>query len=256
MLSYYALIGTAVLAYTSLWYLYGQRVGRLDVADEAWGLAQPFIALVAMVLARNYTTNSILLFLLTLVWGYRLFDHLHKRHAKSVDDDARYVKMKAGWKKYPKLQAYVIVFLLQGLLMYLLGVASMVLVSDGAWWNSFSVIGLTIWMAGFIFEVTADRQLRDFVANPENKGHIMDKGLWKYSRHPNYFGEVIMWWGIFFFVLINTGSIWAIVTPLTITYLIVFVSGIPMTEKLFENSPLWNTYKNKTSVLIPWPNKK
>lgn len=256
MTLYYAIIAVSVLLYVTFWYLYGQKVGRLDVADEAWGLAQPFIVLVAILIAKNYSISSIILLILTLIWGYRLFSHLHSRHAKSPGEDMRYAEMRAEWKSLLRLKAYIYVFILQGILMYLLGVASMILVHSNVPLNLFSLIGIVVWVFGFIFETIADRQLKYFIKDPVNKGKIMNQGLWKYSRHPNYFGEVTMWWGIFFFVLVNTGIFWAIITPITITYLIVFVSGIPLTEKHFGGSPLWQKYKDQTSPLIPWPSRK
>lgn len=256
MMLYFVTVALSVLVFTSLWFLYGERVGRLDIADEAWGLAQPYIVLVALLIAQKYSISSIILLILTFVWGYRLFNHLHKRHAKSTGEDIRYAQMRARWKKFPRLKSYIYVFLLQGFLMYLLGMGSMLLVFSKTSWNPLSLFGIAIWVIGFIFEVIADRQLKYFIARPKNKGKIMDQGLWKYSRHPNYFGEVVMWWGIFVFVFINTGNIWSIVTPITITVLIIFVSGIPLTEKHFESNPLWQKYKSKTSALIPWLKRK
>lgn len=256
MLTYLLIISLTVLIYVTLWFAYGQRIGKLDVADEAWGLAQPFIVLIAIILSKNYSAVSAILFTLTLIWGYRLFYHLRKRHAKSQKEDQRYTDMREQWKRHPRLSAYTYVFLLQGLLMYLLGLMAVFQIYSGSEINPLAYIGLGIWLLGFIIESIADRQLQRFVTNPANKGKIMDQGLWKYSRHPNYFGELTMWWGIFIFVFINTGIYWMILSPLIITYLIVFVSGIPLTEKHFEGNPLWGKYKAETSALVPWPIKK
>lgn len=114
-------------------------------------------------------------------------------------------------------------------------------------------IGFVVWMIGFTFESVGDKQLKEFIANPENKGKIMDQGLWAYSRHPNYFGEVTQWWGLFIIALSVPFGIWSIIGPLTITFLILKVSGVPMLEKSFVGKPGWEEYKKKTSVFIPWP---
>jgi len=107
---------------------------------------------------------------------------------------------------------------------------------------------------GFYFESTADSQLKKFIQNPSNKGKIMQSGLWAISRHPNYFGEVTMWWGIF---LLNLGNNWwTIVGPLTISYLILKVSGVPLLEKKYENNLEFQNYKKRVSVFIPWWPKK
>ncbi len=255
MLYQFSLLVLAVLVFTSSWFLYGQRVGKLDVADEAWGVAQPYIVIVSILVTGQLSLISIVLLLLTSLWGFRLFYHLRKRHSQTAREDKRYTEMKANWKKYPKIQAYVYVFLLQGLLMFILGLISMVTILANPAWQPISLVGVVVWIFGFTFEAVADRQLAAFVARTENRGKIMDQGLWKYSRHPNYFGELVMWWGIFIFTYLNTGAFWTIVSPLTISYLIIFVSGIPLTEKQFISNPLWSKYKNRTSALIPLPPK-
>ena len=110
-----------------------------------------------------------------------------------------------------------------------------------------SWLGLLIWLVGFGFESIGDAELKQFIANPTNKGKLMTGGLWKYSRHPNYFGEVMQWWGIFVMALSVTNEWVLIVSPLTITILIVFVSGIPMTEKRYAGRPDWEEYKRQIS---------
>jgi steroid 5-alpha reductase family enzyme len=112
--------------------------------------------------------------------------------------------------------------------------------------------GIIIWLTGFIFESLGDAQLKKFIQNPENRGKIMDKGLWAYTRHPNYFGEVTQWWGLYVIALSVPYGMWSIIGPLTITFLILKVSGIPMLEKSFIGRPGWEEYKAKTSGFIPW----
>jgi steroid 5-alpha reductase family enzyme len=122
--------------------------------------------------------------------------------------------------------------------------------------NAFGIIeiaGFLVWGFGFYFESTGDRQLKEFISNPENKGKIMNKGLWQYSRHPNYFGEVTQWWGIFIIALSIPGSSFTIIGPLTITILILFVSGIPLLEKKYAGRPDFEEYKKRTSVFVPLP---
>jgi steroid 5-alpha reductase family enzyme len=118
------------------------------------------------------------------------------------------------------------------------------------------IAGLTVWALGYITETKADNQLKTFVINPKNKGTLMTDGLWKFSRHPNYFGEMLQWWGIWV-VSVGTGfGLYAIVGPLVITWLLLFVSGVPLAEKRAANKPGWNTYKKQTSMIVPWPAKK
>jgi steroid 5-alpha reductase family enzyme len=112
--------------------------------------------------------------------------------------------------------------------------------------------GLGIFMAGFIFEAIGDYQLKRFKARDENKGKIITKGLWRYSRHPNYFGEAVLWWGIF---LMCSGSRFdwiAVISPVTITFLLRFVSGVPMLEEKYRNRPDFIEYAAKTPVFVPF----
>jgi steroid 5-alpha reductase family enzyme len=119
------------------------------------------------------------------------------------------------------------------------------------------LIGASIWAFGLVFEAIADFQLKKFIKNPQNKGKIMDRGLWRYSRHPNYFGEIVLWWGIFIITL-STMDLWylKIIGPLTITVLIIFVSGIPLLEKRYQDNAEYQKYKLRTSSLLPLPPKK
>lgn len=115
------------------------------------------------------------------------------------------------------------------------------------------MVGLVVWGIGFFFEVIGDRQLQLFVARPENRGKLMTSGLWKYSRHPNYFGELTMWWGIWLISVSVVGGVWTILAPITITVLLRYVSGVPLLEKKYTGNPEWEIYRQKTSVLIPLP---
>ncbi len=116
--------------------------------------------------------------------------------------------------------------------------------------------GLIIWLIGFYFEVMGDKQLKNFIGDKQNKGQIMTEGLWKYTRHPNYFGEVTMWWGIFTLAFNDKLGLISLISPLTITYLILFVSGVPLLEKKYQGRPDFDEYKKKTSIFLPLPPRK
>jgi steroid 5-alpha reductase family enzyme len=147
------------------------------------------------------------------------------------------------------------VFLLQGVLLWVISLVAQVgqaspkpdrlIWLDGA--------GLLLWSVGFFFEALGDYQLAAFKKNPENRGSVMDHGLWHYTRHPNYFGECLMWWGIFLVTLATPGSIWTIVSPLTITFLLLKVSGITLTERsIVETKPQYLEYQRRTNAFVPW----
>lgn len=119
----------------------------------------------------------------------------------------------------------------------------------------FDFVGILVWLTGFLFETIGDAQLASFRKNPANKEKLIQTGLWKYTRHPNYFGEVILWWGIWLFT-IGVGQAWlGLIGPVVITLLILFVSGVPMLEKKYEGRPDWEAYKKKTSRFFPMPTR-
>jgi steroid 5-alpha reductase family enzyme len=114
------------------------------------------------------------------------------------------------------------------------------------------VSGICVWLFGFVFESVGDAELVRFAKKPGNRGKIIQTGLWRYTRHPNYFGEIVQWWGIWLVALSLKGGWFAIIGPLTITFLIVKVSGIPMLEKKLAQNPMFADYKRRTSILLPW----
>jgi steroid 5-alpha reductase family enzyme len=119
------------------------------------------------------------------------------------------------------------------------------------------VIGAIIWLTGFFFEALGDEQLRRFLSDPENRGKVMDRGLWRYTRHPNYFGESLIWWGLFIIALPVSGGWITIIGPLAITFLLLRVSGVTLLEKdLEERRPEYRDYVRRTSPFIPLPPRK
>jgi steroid 5-alpha reductase family enzyme len=118
------------------------------------------------------------------------------------------------------------------------------------------VLGIVVFAIGYFFEVVGDKQLKEFKSNPENKGKLMDKGLWQYTRHPNYFGEAVIWWGIYFAGLGFGAPIWAIISPITINVLVRYVSGVPLLEEKYKDREDFKEYKKKTPVFVPFVTPK
>lgn len=164
--------------------------------------------------------------------------------------------MKEKWK-HPKREAFPRVFLVQA--GFLLIVAAPIIVAANAessvlhWYNG---LGVTLWLVGFVFEAVGDWQLAEFKKKAENKGRVMRFGLWRYTRHPNYFGEVTQWWGVFLVILFVPYWYVGLIGPVTITFLILGVSGIPMLEKGYEGNSEYDDYKQTTSAFFPLPPKK
>jgi steroid 5-alpha reductase family enzyme len=247
------IVAGIVLAYMTGWFLFALAKGRNDVADTAWGIGFIVAAASSFFLYGAHIDRALVVLVLITIWGSRLAYHIHRRN-RNRTEDPRYKAWRDAWGSWFYVRSYLQVFLLQGALLLLIVSPALIM---GAYRGTtvltiFDILGLLIWIKGFAFESIGDAQLRKFIADPANKGKIMDRGLWKYTRHPNYFGEVLQWWGIFVIGLSVPNGIWGIIGPLTITFLILKVSGVPLLEKAFAGKPGFEEYKRKTSVFIPW----
>jgi steroid 5-alpha reductase family enzyme len=190
--------------------------------------------------------------LLVTLWGLRLSLHVYLRN-KDKPEDERYRKWREEWGKYVYIRSYFQAYLLQGALLFLIVLPVLIInMNPGGTWHIFSTLGVIVWIGGFFVEVVGDWQLAQFLKDPENKGELMTHGLWRYTRHPNYFGEVTLWWGIWIMAL-SVPYGWAtVIGPITITVLILKVSGVPMLEEKMADHPDFAEYKKKTSMFIPW----
>lgn len=250
-MTYYPALILILFGYMTFWFLVSLVKKRNDVADVAWGLGFVLITWVSFFLADASGIRSMLVGMLVSIWGLRLAWHIHSRN-KGKAEDYRYQEWRKAWGKWFYPRSYLQVYLLQGALLFL--IASPVLrinEAPGTELGWLDGVGLAVWLVGFYFEAVGDAQLNRFIKNPENKGRLMQGGLWAYTRHPNYFGEVTQWWGIWLLALSVSNGWLSIIGPLTITFLILKVSGIPMLEKKMAQHPDFVEYKRKTSVFIP-----
>src|SRR5574344_178682 len=216
-----------VWVYMTAWYLFSLYKKINDIVDTAWWIGFVVLSLFCFVL--NPTIKQLVTFGLILVWGSRLSWHIYKRNLNKPED-YRYQKFKKN--------SYLTVFMTQGFLLWLISFSYIFSDFNFFWFNYLEIL---VWIVGNAWEASADFQLKKFLKNPKNKGEILQSGLWAYSRHPNYFGEVTMWWGIW---LLNLASNWwTIIGPLTITYLILKVSGVPLLEKKYEGNKEFEDYK-------------
>jgi len=245
----------AILLYITVIFLIAMRKRRLDIVDIAWSGA----FMIAAALSWTFGSKGLpqtLVTVLVFVWGMRLGIYIFRRLRRSKDEDPRYQAMRKQWKNV-FLNAYVRIFLVQGVLAFMVSAAVILVnVSPYGQPSLFTDIGLLVWMSGFLFESVGDTQLAQHLSSPESKGKLMTSGLWRYTRHPNYFGEATQWWGIWIIALgVPFGWI-GVISPLLITFLLLFVSGVPLTEKRFEGRPGWEKYKKRTSIFIPWLPRK
>lgn len=247
----------SVVVFELIIFLLSVITKKQDIADVFWGPTFIFIATVIYFIKPQINAISIVISLLTIIWGTRLSLHIYKRNL-GKKEDIRYTQLSKNWGNLYYLRSFVQTFLLQGILalLILIPLISLYLTEENTVNMFFVYCGLLVWIFGFIFEVISDDQLSKFI-KIKKTDQIMDKGLWKYSRHPNYFGEVTLWWGIYIISLSNiNGGIFTIIGPITITILILFVSGIPMLEKRYSGNEEYQLYKKRTSIFIPLPPKQ
>lgn len=245
----------ATLVWSVLAYGLARARQRTDLVDVLWGPNFVVVVTTVLIASGSYSQIAWLAWGLVAIWGTRLAWHIGKRHRKTTED-RRYLQLKAGWPatQHPQWQLYIRVFFSQALLAWVVSIPAWLAVTSSRDINALAVVGAIIWVVGFLFESTADRQLAQFLGDASNKGKLLTSGLYKFSRHPNYFGELSQWWGIGLIAVsaFPLGVI-GLIGPLTISYLIIFVSGIPLQEKNYGDRADWLAYKTKTSVLIPLP---
>jgi len=243
-----------IFVYVSFWFLVWLVYKRNDIADIVWWSVYIIICLYFISLWDISTRQWIIYSLVFLRWT-RLIVHIYMRN-KNKKEDFRYAnRRKLRWKRFV-LRSYLQIYLLQWAIAWII-MAPIYLVrisSPSELWL-IDYLWVIIWIAWFLCESISDYQLKAFKADQNNSWKILDTWLWKYSRHPNYFGESLMWWWIFIVGLSASYGIYWIISPLMITFLLLHVSWIPMLEKKYETNTEYQKYKHKTSRFIPLPPK-
>jgi steroid 5-alpha reductase family enzyme len=250
----FSILVLSVIVYMTFWFLIARLFERTDLIDTAWGLGFVFVAWITWLITDRHVDTKLLAVGFVSLWGLRLAAHITKRNSKKPED-YRYVAYRQKWGDSYWPKAYYKLFLTQGLLLLIISLPIIAIVSSShAAWAWLAVIGFIIWAVGMVFEAEADAELVKFVRH-KKRGEIMMKGLWKYSRHPNYFGEVTVWWGAAI-VAISYQQYWGVIGAALITFLITKVSGIPPLEKHYADNKAFQKYAKHTSVFIPLPPRK
>ncbi|MGA5823333.1 DUF1295 domain-containing protein [Kitasatospora sp. NPDC094028] len=238
----------------------GARTGRHRGVDVAWGLAFTAVALSGYALSDGHGDpgRRLLPTVLVAVWGLRLSAHLWWR-ARGAPEDPRYARMLSRAPEGPPRTRYALrtVYLLQAALVWFVSLPVQAAQYDPRPPGALAWAGTALWAVGLFFEAVGDRQLARFKADPVNHGRIMDRGLWRYTRHPNYFGDACVWWGLFLLGA-DTPVGWAFVlSPVLMTWLLAFGSGKPMLERhLGTQRPGWAAYAARTSGFVPLPPRR
>ena len=234
-------------------FLFAVLIRNNSVVDVLWGLGFVVIAGLTFLLSPNTATG--LIFILVTIWGVRLAVHIGLRNA-GKGEDFRYAQWRKDWGNWWVLRTFGQVFLLQWLLMQVVALA-ITQATNGTGNNQMLIgLGFAIWTIGFYFEAIGDYQLTVFKGKASSKGKLMTSGLWRYTRHPNYFGEATLWWGIALIAYANSSNLAVFLGPLMIDFLLLYVSGIPLLEAKYKGRKDWLSYARRTSAFFPLPPKK
>lgn len=253
----FGLLTVVVVMGVGLWW--SIRSQRLTVVDTVWGLGFVAIALVS-VYVTGYGDGmpgpQAFLLLLVVIWGVRLAAHLQLRNA-GKPEDPRYQEL-ADTDGRPFAQvALRRVFVPQGVSMWLVATPVMVGMNNEDTGTVQAWLGFAVWAVGLFFETVGDHQLAAFKRNPANQGKLMDRGLWRYTRHPNYFGDACVWWGIWIVAASSWAGVVTIIGPIAMTLFLTKVTGVTLNEKgMRQSKPGYDEYVRRTSAFFPLPPKK
>ena len=250
--------GALILGLVSALWLVSLLMRDASIVDIFWGLGFVIAAWVYFASTPDgYASRKLLLVALVTAWGLRLSLHILRRNwGKGEDYRYRHWREQAGGRWW--WQSYFKVFFLQGLLLWVISapllaaqispIPAQITVLDG--------LALAVWGVGFFFEAVGDWQLMRFRADPANQGRLLTGGVWRYTRHPNYFGDAAQWWG-YYLIALSAGSWWTVFSPLLMTTLLVRVSGVRLLEQgLKESKPGYKEYAERTSAFVPRPPRR
>ncbi|HEV7205135.1 MAG TPA: DUF1295 domain-containing protein [Jatrophihabitans sp.] len=231
--------------------------GKHSVIDTTWGLLFVTVAIVVFVRSSGHTDplRRWLLLVLPLLWGLRLAWHIGRRSIGKAEDP-RYDQLLAKAKGNPDLYALRSIYLLQGLLAFVIAAPILVGGFEDKPVRVLAWVGVVVWAVGVFFEATGDAQMERFRGDPANKGKVIDVGLWRYTRHPNYFGDACVWWGIFLVAADSLPGVVTVFAPVTMTLLLTKGSGARILERHMSKRDGWTEYAARTSMFFPLPPKK
>ncbi|MEO1260867.1 MAG: DUF1295 domain-containing protein [Bacteroidota bacterium] len=247
-----------ILGVLTLLWIFSLIIKDASIIDIFWGVG--FVIVVwyyAFIIGFDkMETRHYILLAIVSIWGIRLATYLGIRNI-GKGEDFRYVQWRKENGKNWWWISYLRVFVLQGIILWIVSSAFVpALLAKGSI-QVFDVLGIALWSIGLFFEAVGDYQLMRFKKNPENKGKVLNKGVWRYTRHPNYFGDALLWWGFFCFALAHLNGWWFVFSPIFMTFLLLKISGVAMLERtLKKTKPKYAEYIRKTSAFIPMPPKK
>ncbi|HEY1066101.1 MAG TPA: DUF1295 domain-containing protein [Pirellulales bacterium] len=246
-------LAAAATLFVLLW-IVSIKIHDVSIIDPFWGAGFVVVAWVSVAVSQAGSPRAWLTTILTTIWGLRLFVFLLVRKRKHKEDH-RYAAMREKHGERFWWVSLFTVFLLQTAILWWvsLPVQSTIAADSGGPLNWLDAVGVLLWAVGLCFETVGDWQLARFKSDPQNGGRVMDRGLWRYTRHPNYFGDFCVWWGLYL-IAASGGAAWTIGSPLVMAWLLMRVSGVTLLESTITERRLnYAEYQRRTSVFFPWP---
>ncbi len=258
MVTMLALTALTVVVVLGITFAVALRVGKQAVIDVTWGLGFVAIALTAFATTggQGDGLRRGLALALTAVWGLRLAAHIYSR-SRGKGEDPRYEAMMKRADGNPNTYALLHIYLPQGVIMWFVSLPVQVamVVEGGLGWVLW--LGVLVWAVGFFFESVGDLQLTRFRSDPANRGTVLDTGLWRYTRHPNYFGDACVWTGLFLVAASAWPGVLTVLSPAAMVWNLYAGTGKKLLEKdIGERRPQYAEYVRRTSGFFPWPPKK
>ncbi|MFU8771849.1 MAG: DUF1295 domain-containing protein [Anaerolineales bacterium] len=259
ILEVFAINGLVILGLMLLLWLFSLAIKDASIVDIFWGTGFVISAWIYFFLTPDgFEPRKLLLVILVTIWGLRLSLHIARRNI-GKGEDYRYRKWREENGEKWWYLSFFRVFLLQGALMWIIGLPLVA----AQYYNTpaqlvwLDWVAILVWVVGFFFEAVGDWQLSRFKSDPSNKGKLLTSGVWRYTRHPNYFGDAAQWWGFYLFALATGSGWWTFISPLIMSLFLRFVSGVTMLEKeLKQTKPGFTEYVETTNAFIPWFPKK
>ena len=251
----FACLAVSIIVMTGLWAI-SLVLRDSSIVDIWWGVGFVVLAWTAWALAGTGSGSGLLACVLVSIWGLRLSIHLARRNI-GKGEDPRYVAMRAKAGSAWPMRSLYMVFWLQGVIMWIVCLPVLATVASGNQAEPLiAIVGSAVFAVGFCFETVGDWQLTKFKADPGNSGKVMNIGLWRYTRHPNYFGDATVWWGLWL-IAVSAGAWWTVIGPALINFMLVRVSGKALLEKgMAETRPGYADYVSRTSGFFPLPPKR
>ncbi|UCE89531.1 MAG: DUF1295 domain-containing protein [Pseudomonadota bacterium] len=227
----------------------------VSIVDSLWSLMFLAATLVYLTMLPDTGTRAMLVLFLVTAWAVRLSVHITLRN-RGHGEDPRYQAIRQRNEPGFAVKSLYLVFGLQAVLAWIISLPLLPALASPMPIGTFDYLGIALWTAGMVFETVGDHQLSRFKSHPVNRGKVMDRGLWRYTRHPNYFGEFLIWWG-FYLLALGAGAWWSIVAPLLITFLLLRVSGVALLERdIMARRPNYAGYIRRTNAFFPGPPRK